>query len=217
LPDRTVNIIGVGNLLMGDDGVGPAAVERLSARRLPPGVRVLDAGLAVSDVLGTLDPADPLIVIDAVRGGGAAGTVYEVRLDPAPPGPSPAMSGRSPAPPGPSQAMSGRSPAPPGPSPAMSGRSPAAEGDADGTALSLHELSVLPALRLEAVTGRVFEDVTVLGVEPAKVAWGEGLSPAVEEAMGRVVEAALVRARQASRWRGRARRRGRGAAASIRR
>ena len=189
MPDRTVNIIGVGNLLMGDDGVGPAAVERLSARRLPPGVRVLDAGLAVSDVLGTLDPADPLIVIDAVRGGGAAGTVYEVRLDPAPPGPSPAMSGRS----------------------------PAAEGDADGTALSLHELSVLPALRLEAVTGRVFEDVTVLGVEPAKVAWGEGLSPAVEEAMGRVVEAALVRARQASRWRGRARRRGRGAAASIRR
>jgi hydrogenase maturation protease len=166
LPDRTVNIIGVGNLLMGDDGVGPAAAERLSARRLPPGVRVLDAGLAVSDVLGTLDPADPLIVIDAVRGGGAAGTVYEVRVD------------------------------------------PAAEGDADGTALSLHELSVLPALRLEAVTGRVFEDVTVLGVEPANVAWGEGLSPDVEEAVGRVVETALVRARQAGRRRGRPRRRG---------
>jgi hydrogenase maturation protease len=144
---------------MGDDGVGPAAAARLQSGRLPGSVRVHDAGLAVCDVLGTLDPADPLIVIDAVRAGGRPGAVYELRVD------------------------------------------PEADDVARGQALSLHELSVLPALRLEALTGRVFRDVTVLGIEPGHVGWKMGLSPDVEEALGRVVEAALVRARQASRSR----------------
>ena len=60
LSERDVNILGVGNPLMGDDGVGPAAIERLGARGVPRGVHLWDAGLAVSDVLGMLDPADPL-------------------------------------------------------------------------------------------------------------------------------------------------------------
>jgi Ni,Fe-hydrogenase maturation factor len=57
--------------------------------------------------------------------------------------------------------------------------------------LSLHELSVVPALRLEALAGRTFADVTVFGVEPADVAWGDTLSPAVAGAMDRLVGAVL--------------------------
>ena len=151
--DATVNIVGVGNTLMGDDGVGPAAVERLAARGVPAHVRLHDAGLAVSDVLGQLDPDDPLIVIDAVRAGGPAGAVYQVDVD------------------------------------ALAG-----EG-LPSAAVSLHELSIVPVLEMEALTGRVFSNVTVFGVEPARVAWGEGLSPAVASALDRLVDAVLDHAK----------------------
>ena len=144
---RTVNIVGVGNTLMGDDGVGPAAVERLLARGLPEGACAYDAGLAVSDVLGLLDPADPLVIVDAVKVGGQAGSIYEARIDLG-----------------------------------------ADEEACKGEMFSLHEISALPALRLEAITGRVFSDVTVLGVEPGVVEWGEGLSPAVAAVLDRLVE-----------------------------
>jgi len=151
--EATVNIVGVGNTLMGDDGVGPAAVERLAAQGVPAHVRLHDAGLAVSDVLGRLDPDAPLIVIDAVRAGNPPGAVYEVDVDVS-----------------------------------------AGEG-LPGTAVSLHELSIVPVLRMEALTGRVFSNVTVFGVEPARVAWGEGLSPAVASALDRLVDAVLDHAR----------------------
>jgi len=150
LSEATVNIIGAGSTLMGDDGVGPAAAEALVRRALPRGVRVHDAGLAVSDVLGGLDPDVPLIVIDALRAGGRPGSVYQARLD--------------------DLAL--------------------VEGTLGGC-LSLHEISVLPALRIEALTGREFRDVTVFGVEPASADWGRQLSPAVAGAMDALVDAVL--------------------------
>ena len=153
MSDATVNILGVGNTLMGDDGVGPAAVERLAARGVPAHVRLHDAGLAASDVLGRLDPDDPLIAMDAVRAGGPAGAVYRMDVD--------ALAGEC----------------------------------LPGTAVSLHELSIVPALEMEALMGRVFSNVTVFGVEPARVAWGEGLSPVVASALDRLVDAVLDHAR----------------------
>ena len=56
-------------------------------------------------------------------------------------------------------------------------------------------LSIVPALEMEALTGRVFSNVTVFGVEPARVAWGEGLSPAVASALDRLVDAVLDHAK----------------------
>ncbi len=151
MSEGTVNVVGVGNTLMGDDGVGPAAIERLKERGDREGVTLWDAGLAVSDVLGLMDPADPLIVVDAVRAGGEPGTVYEARID----------------------------------------VTADDEESAEGAMFSLHEVSAVPALKLEAITGRVFGDVTVVGVEPAVVEWGEGLSPTVEAALGKLVDAVL--------------------------
>jgi len=148
LSENVVNIVGVGNVLMGDDGIGPAAVEALAARALPAGAALHDAGLAVSDVLGTLDPQAPLVVIDAVRGGAAPGRLHRLRLE-----------------------------------------APWAGGAPLAGAVSLHEISVLPALRIEALTGRAFRDVTVFGVEPGRVAWGEGLSPPVAAAIAPLADA----------------------------
>jgi hydrogenase maturation protease len=71
-------ILGLGNLLLGDEGVGVHAARALTAGGLPAGVAALDAGTALLDALPDLEAADLLIVIDAMRGGGPPGTVYRL-------------------------------------------------------------------------------------------------------------------------------------------
>lgn len=62
-------ILGVGNPLMGDDGVGIAAVERLSALRLPEGVEVVDGGTGGITLLALMEGAAEVVVIDAAEMG----------------------------------------------------------------------------------------------------------------------------------------------------
>ncbi len=75
-------VLGVGNPLMGDEGVGPRVVEHLlSFARFPDNVDVVDAGTMGFSMLNLLRDADVVIVVDAVRGSGhEPGTV--VMLDP---------------------------------------------------------------------------------------------------------------------------------------
>lgn len=77
---RTV-VVGFGNLLMGDDGVGIHVVRELAARKLPRGVETVDGGVASLEILGSLLDAACIIIVDALAGGGEPGTVY--RLTPA--------------------------------------------------------------------------------------------------------------------------------------
>lgn len=71
-------IIGCGNLLRGDDGVGPILIRRLWELGLPPGVRVADGGTAGMDVAFKMRGADQVILVDACRTGEAPGTIYRV-------------------------------------------------------------------------------------------------------------------------------------------
>jgi len=68
-------VVGVGNSLMQDDGVGVHVARALSETSLPEGVAVIDAGTD-PDVAFDLGGVDRVIVIDATRGGEAPGTVY---------------------------------------------------------------------------------------------------------------------------------------------
>lgn len=68
---RRIGILGLGSVLMGDDGLGPYAVELLAAHwRLPPEVSVLDAGTPGPDLGDYLIDLDAVIVVDTVRVGG---------------------------------------------------------------------------------------------------------------------------------------------------
>ena len=76
-----VLVLGVGNPLLGDDGIGAAAIHRLRQEPLPRGVEVFDAGTSTIDVLADLARFERVIVIDAVRAAGAVpGTVVEFDL-----------------------------------------------------------------------------------------------------------------------------------------
>ena len=55
-------------------------------------------------------------------------------------------------------------------------------------AMSLHEINVLPILRMEALGGREFTNVTIFGVQPGNIAWSEGLSTAVKIGMKKLVQ-----------------------------
>jgi hydrogenase maturation protease len=72
-------VLGLGNILLSDEGVGVRVVERLQAEhRLPPVVEVLDGGTAGMDLLDAIAGVDALIVADAVRVDAPPGTVLRL-------------------------------------------------------------------------------------------------------------------------------------------
>lgn len=77
-----VAIIGVGNLLMGDDGVGIHVVRELEKIDLPANVDVYDAMTNSFMVLEYMDGAKKAIIIDAYTGGRKPGSIYRIRFDP---------------------------------------------------------------------------------------------------------------------------------------
>lgn len=75
---KKVLVLGIGNLLLCDEGVGVHAAQSLMLSQVPEGVVVLDIGTAILDAIEELEDADFVIVIDAVKAGGTPGTVYRV-------------------------------------------------------------------------------------------------------------------------------------------
>ncbi|MDR2502782.1 MAG: HyaD/HybD family hydrogenase maturation endopeptidase [Deltaproteobacteria bacterium] len=74
-----VLILGVGNLLLGDEGVGVHAVRKLEEEHaFPPEVRLLDGGTLGLRLMECMEECDFLLVLDAVRGGQSPGTLYRL-------------------------------------------------------------------------------------------------------------------------------------------
>jgi hydrogenase maturation protease len=68
-------VAGVGNVLRGDDGFGPAVIERLGP--VPVEVDVVETGIGGVALLGELlAGCDGLVVVDAVERGAEPGTVF---------------------------------------------------------------------------------------------------------------------------------------------
>ncbi len=69
-------VIGIGNVLTGDDAVGPYVVRVLEARyELPEGVQVIDAGTPGYDLTAFMAGLDGVVLVDAVKARGAPGEV----------------------------------------------------------------------------------------------------------------------------------------------
>lgn len=78
-------VLGLGNILLGDDGVGVRAVERLqSLYDFPEGVRVLDGGTLGLDLLPYIEDAARLLLVDAVQAGLEPGTLLRLEGDEVP-------------------------------------------------------------------------------------------------------------------------------------
>src|SRR4030042_3252594 len=70
-------VLGIGNLLCSDDGVGLHIIEKLREENMGMDLKEAASGL---DILDAVKGYDRVILIDAIRSGGAPGTIY--RLSP---------------------------------------------------------------------------------------------------------------------------------------
>jgi len=73
-------VLGLGNVLLGDDGAGPAVIAWLrQTRRVPNGTRLFDGGTLGLSLLPYLEDARRVILVDAVAADARPGTL--VRLE----------------------------------------------------------------------------------------------------------------------------------------
>lgn len=159
-----VLVAGIGNVFHSDDGFGVEVARRLLARGgLQDGAEVADTGIrGLHLALQLLDGYEALVLIDTVQRGRPPGTVLLLEHDlnaPAPPTEGPLA--------GPSTG------------PALDGH-----GMDPGTVLAL-----LDALAEANGLQRPVRRVLVVGVEPAVLDDGMGLSPPVAAAVGPAMDA----------------------------
>ena len=139
-------VIGVGNVLLQDDGVGVALLERVrAATGDDQRIEFIDGGTQGLALLGLLDGRKAALFLDAVGTGATPGTVHRID-DPL--------------------------------------------GRRFAKASTAHEGNVGELLGVAALLGEVPDRIAVVGIEPAVVRTGLGLSSAVESALPAATEAA---------------------------
>jgi hydrogenase maturation protease len=73
-------VLGLGNILLRDEGVGVKVVEELQKRYdFSPPVKLLDGGTAGFGLVTDIEGCKKLLVIDAVKAGNEPGTIYKFK------------------------------------------------------------------------------------------------------------------------------------------
>jgi hydrogenase maturation protease len=131
-----VVVLGIGNILLSDEGVGVRVVERLEHDyRLPDVVEVIDGGTCGMEMLEQLEDLDALIVVDCVRFGQPPATPVLLKGDDVP--------------------------------------------VFFKTKLSPHQVSLSDVLASLEFTSRAPKRTVIVGIQPASMALGMDLTPAV--------------------------------------
>jgi hydrogenase maturation protease len=72
-------VLGIGNLLLGDEGVGIHVVRALEGMELPPDTDVLDGGTGGLHLIGLLEGYERIVMVDATLDEQPAGTVRHLK------------------------------------------------------------------------------------------------------------------------------------------
>lgn len=76
MKSQKITILGLGNILMGDEGIGVHAVRAFEQRYiLPEGVEVVDGGVAGLDLIPFIEGRDKVLMVDAVNSGREPGYI----------------------------------------------------------------------------------------------------------------------------------------------
>ena len=77
-PQKSIAVLGLGNILLRDEGIGVRIAERLINNfSFSPAVKVIDAGTLGFGLINEILDIQKLIVVDAVKAGEAPGTIYK--------------------------------------------------------------------------------------------------------------------------------------------
>ena len=78
----SVLVLGIGNLIMTDDGIGVRVVQQLAKRyRIPQGIELLEGGTMGLNLLPELEGVERLLVVDALETGEAPGSLLRLEGD----------------------------------------------------------------------------------------------------------------------------------------
>lgn len=77
-PSCELLVIGCGNILRGDDAVGPILIRHLWSEGVPESARLVDGGTAGMDVAFQMRGAKRVVIVDAANTGAEPGTIYRV-------------------------------------------------------------------------------------------------------------------------------------------
>jgi hydrogenase maturation protease len=78
---KKILIVGIGNLLLTDEGVGVHVIRELSKKDLPEGVELADLGTATFELVRWTDGKDKVIIVDAIVSDELPGTIYKLTPD----------------------------------------------------------------------------------------------------------------------------------------
>ena len=82
---KRIIVLGVGNELLSDEGIGVHVIKALQKENsLPPEVEVMEGGTDGFGLINIITDTDRLIVIDSLKGGSEAGTLYKFDIEDAP-------------------------------------------------------------------------------------------------------------------------------------
>ena len=155
-------VLGIGNLLLRDEGIGVQIVKMLSViltmsetkgKNLSyPNLAIIDGGTS-PEIMSLVEGADKLIIIDAVKGGKEPGTIYRFTIDDVDLG------------------------------------SPCSAGDCGAhkdtgiqayQKLSLHQIDIVDNLRMLSLIGKQPKNIVIIGIEPRTIEPGLELSPEIQ-------------------------------------
>ena len=155
-------VLGIGNLLLRDEGIGVQIVKMLSViltmsetkgKNLSyPNLAIIDGGTS-PEIMSLVEGADKLIIIDAVKGGKEPGTIYRFTIDDVDLG-SP-----------------------------CSAEDCAAHKDTGLQVyqkLSLHQIDIVDNLRMLSLIGKQPKNIVIIGIEPRTIEPGLELSPEIQ-------------------------------------
>ncbi|HPD31508.1 MAG TPA: HyaD/HybD family hydrogenase maturation endopeptidase [Phycisphaerae bacterium] len=74
-------VLGIGNILLRDEGVGVRLIEAMRGMALPPGVELVDGGTAGADLLDIISNRRKVFVIDAVDAGLEPGAILRLHVE----------------------------------------------------------------------------------------------------------------------------------------
>jgi hydrogenase maturation protease len=148
IPSKQVAIVGVGNLLFSDEGVGIHAVRALREVSLPSHLRIFEIGARGLEILEVVEGFGKVIIVDAVRSGAAPGSIRRWRLGELLDATAPSM-------------------------------------------FSLHEMNLLTALKIGRATGKLPDEVVIIGVEPKVLSLGLELSPELKAIFRELLDVVL--------------------------
>jgi len=160
LNEAKIIVLGVGNLLLQDEGIGVHIVEILHNSDLDyPNLEIIDGGTS-PEIASLIEDADKLIIIDAVRGGKEPGTIYRFTIDEVEPGSL------------------------------CSPEAPLRYEERDTevySKISLHQMHLIDNLQMLGLVGKSPKNVIIIGVEPKTIELGLELSPEIRSKIPEII------------------------------